>query len=215
MIRGWELTASEKETDDQYGNVTWAFGRDQWDSERAKGWFKLYYSPGYSTKIYYQTSNRLHFQSIKNRIATIGMRLTKSTIEDDGLQSVYIGKNYAVELKASTDSGDPVSVYSVNLYEKSTYLLKEAEVREQETAADEMFSNALSSSDQADYIYITQLHERFNNSPLRATPDPLSTEIYEISNTAKIYVLERGESYHKVRVDGRVGYLSVVRIQKQ
>ncbi|WP_305662857.1 hypothetical protein [Daejeonella sp.] len=121
LNRGWRFDSSVVETDDRMGRAVWAFGKSEFDTERAVGWFNLIYSPGYESTITYQIHNKNFYSLIKNRITALGMKLAASEILDDGLYSVYVGQKYAVKIVSSSSSDEIVPKYIFTILPKSQY----------------------------------------------------------------------------------------------
>ena len=121
LNRGWRFDSSVAETDDRMGRAVWAFGKSEFDTERAVGWFNLIYSPGYESTITYQIHNKNFYSLIKNRITALGMKLVASEILDDGLLSVYTGQRYAVKIVSSSSSDEIVPKYIFTILPKSQY----------------------------------------------------------------------------------------------
>lgn len=122
VSRGWQFDSSEAETDEDMGKAIWGYGKSDFDPEKAVAWFYLIYSPGYESVIRYQTHNKSHYTSIKNRIAALGMKLVDSQIVDDGLYSVYLGKNYAIKVISSSSRDSAVAKYIFTVIKKEDYL---------------------------------------------------------------------------------------------
>ena len=53
------------------------------------------------------------------------------------------------------------------------------------------------------------------DAPLRTEPDDSSVNIFKVGPGAAIDVLERGDVYYKVRVEGVVGYVLRYRLSRQ
>lgn len=122
VSRGWQFDSSEAETEEDMGRAIWAYGKSDFEPEKATAWFNLIYSPGYESTILYQTHNKSQYTLIKNRIAALGMKLFRSQIVEDGLISVYLGKNYAVKVVSSSSEGSAVAKYIFTIVKKEVYL---------------------------------------------------------------------------------------------
>lgn len=120
--KGWDFNSAEAETDETMGDAVWAYGKSEVDSERATAWFHLRYSQGYQSSIVYQMNSKTHYTLIKNRVVALGMKLVSSEIIDDGLLSVYIGKNYAVKIVSSAAKEDASAKYLFTILTKESYL---------------------------------------------------------------------------------------------
>ena len=121
LNRGWRFNSSVAETDDRMGRAIWAFGKSEFDTEKAVGWFDLIYSPGYESAITYQIHNKSYYSLIKNRITALGMKQVASEILDDGLYSVYVGQKYAVKIVSSSSSEETTPKYIFTILTKSEY----------------------------------------------------------------------------------------------
>lgn len=121
LNKGWRFDSSEAETDETMGIAIWAFGKSEFDTEKAVGWFRLMYSPGYQSSIMYQIHSKSYYTLIKNRITGLGMKLVASEILDDGLFSVYVGQKYAVKIISSSSSEEVVPKYIFTILTKSEY----------------------------------------------------------------------------------------------
>lgn len=121
LNRGWRFDSSVAETEDSMGTAIWAFGKSEYDTERAVGWFRLLYSPGYESSIKYQIHSKNYYTLIKNRITSLGMKLVNSEILDEGLLSVYVGQKYAVKILSSSSTDEAVSKYIFYFLTKNEY----------------------------------------------------------------------------------------------
>ena len=121
IARGWEFNGSKAETDEDLGEARWSFGKSAYD-DKAKGWFNLGYSVGYQSTIDYQIHNKFQYTQMKSRMNALGMKVVLSEIQDSGLFSVYLGKNYAVKVKSSISEENSVPTYIFTILTKQRYL---------------------------------------------------------------------------------------------
>lgn len=131
--KGWAFSDASEETEDNYSNSTWAYGKQLYTG-RAKSFCKLMTADGYFNKFLYTTISRDYYNLIKNKIALYKMAKVSSTPKDGYLVTVYVGSNYIVETSLSTDQQTYIPTYSVVVYKRPKYTPVNEESEEEVTA---------------------------------------------------------------------------------
>ena len=112
--RGWVFHDAAEESTDQYGNSTWAHTKQLY-SGRAKSFFKLLTADGYYNQACYQTVSKVSFDAIRSKILAYKMVKVSAVAKDGYITTTYLGSNYQVETRLSTDSDTSIPIYSVIL----------------------------------------------------------------------------------------------------
>jgi antitoxin component YwqK of YwqJK toxin-antitoxin module len=121
--KGWDYYESSKGDDTHYSTITWAFKKDEY-SDKAQAWFYLFTYEGFPNKISYSIFNKNSFNTVKNGITALGMKLTDTSIEDNQITSKYSNSNFivAVETKKAENpdyADNSLTAYSIDVIKKA------------------------------------------------------------------------------------------------
>lgn len=119
--RNWQLTESSEETQDEYGKMTWAYGVDNYEIDKAQLWLNIKYSVEVHNRLTLQVADKLLFQNIKAKILSYGMKRINSDLKDGLAYSDYVGKNYVVRVAIGTNSETNKSRYLFSLWNREDY----------------------------------------------------------------------------------------------
>ncbi|SFQ48696.1 hypothetical protein [Hymenobacter arizonensis] len=115
--KGWVFHDAAEESQSQYGTSTWAHTKQLY-SGRAKSFVKLLAAEGYYSQVSYQTSSKVYYEAIRAKILAYKMVKVSAVAKDGYITTVYLGSNYQVETRLSTDSDTSLPVYSVHVAKK-------------------------------------------------------------------------------------------------
>lgn len=138
--KGWAFSDASEETEDEYSNSTWAYGKQLYTG-RAKSFCKLMTADRYLNKIAYTTISKDYYNLIKNKIALYKMVKVSSTPKDGYLVTVYVGSNYIVRTSLSTDNQTSIPVYSVAVSKRPIVASVNEESEEEVAAQDNSFAS--------------------------------------------------------------------------
>lgn len=116
--RGWVFHDAAAESDGQYSTSSWAHTKQAY-SGRAKSFFKLLAAEGYYSQTSYQTVSRASYEAIRAKMLAYKMTKVSAVAKDGYITTVYLGSNYQVETRLSTDSNSSIPIYSVIVAKKS------------------------------------------------------------------------------------------------
>ena len=197
---GWVFHSSNAETTDKLGKATWKFRQSEYDPKKALAWFELNYSEGYESIIKYQVHNRVQYNLLKARINALGMKLVSSEILDEALYSVYLGKNFVVEINSSNSEGASFPSYQFTIQKKEAYL-------------NSLSQNVFKDESDINILFYVKLIDPSSKASLWSSSNIGQADlIHEISGNSKIGVVALGKDYYQVVVDGKRGYLSKAKI---
>ena len=116
--KGWVFHDAAEASEGQYGTSTWAHTKQLY-SGRAKSFFKLLASEGYYSQASYQTVSKVYYEAIRAKILAYKMVKVSAVAKDGYIATTYVGSNYQVETRLSTDSDTSIPTYSVVVAKKS------------------------------------------------------------------------------------------------
>lgn len=200
--KGWSFSSSKKETETKYGTADWGLNITEYGEEKkASAWFSLDYSLGYTSRIYYQVFHKTPYMLIKSKIVSLGMKVVDSSIEKDALRTTYFGKNFAVVVTTEL-SKSAISSYQFKLYAKEDYIRIQTP------------DDIVEVVDHSPYIkYFATLiaDDAFIWSSSNMS---VATSLYTVKSPSRIGVINEGEQFSEVVVDGIRGFIATFKLKK-
>lgn len=116
LNKSWEYYSSAKESESQYGTITWTYNKERY-SDKALGWCYLYTYNNIPSKIEYSFSNKSSYNTIKSGITNLGLRVIDNSIEDGKIVTKYGGGDYIVTITAEQrEKEDDFGANSITAY---------------------------------------------------------------------------------------------------
>ena len=125
--KNWQLIESSKETEDNYGEMKWAYGVNEFESEKANAWLNIDYSESAHNRVSMEAFNKLLYQKIKEKVISYGMKKVNYGLIDNYTFIDYAGVNYVVRIGIGSNSESNVSRYVFLVWNKKDYLTLDKE----------------------------------------------------------------------------------------
>lgn len=114
--RGWEYNGAvplKRDADgvpQNFGKLTWAFGYNDFQ-ETAEAWFTPFLASNDEIVVGNYQCKKAHFEAIKNRAISIGMKKLWSSVGEDGnLVSAYRGAKYTLRFIVIANGGYRIQI---------------------------------------------------------------------------------------------------------
>lgn len=131
LAKKWDYYNSEQGDNENYDNISWAFGRNLYDNNKASGWFYVFNFEDLPHKIMYRFRQKEYYTSIISQLKAFGYKQIDESIFDERVTATYQNKGFVLKIaynRETDESNDDDSYYYSSSSYKKTYTVYEVSI---------------------------------------------------------------------------------------